>query len=247
MIRQFKRVPLNFDWPLHQVWKGYVNPYNYIECKTCDGSGLNPETKKLSDDWYDFKGTGRKWCYNINQEEINALIKEGRLMDFTHVPRNEKQRKIVEEKIKKGENSWLSFNNGYVPTTEEVNNWARKGMGHDAINRWVCVKTRAKRLGIYGKCKYCKGEGELCQSTRIKKLHESWKKIEPPKGKGYQLWEDVSEGSPISPVFKTIDELCEWAENNATTFADYKTTKEEWKKMFEKNFVSHQVGNMVFM
>lgn len=54
---------------------------------------------------------------------------------------------------------------------------------------------------------------------------------EVPSGEGYQLWETTSEGSPQSPVFKTLEELCEWCEDNATTFAHFKTTKEEWFKM----------------
>ena len=32
----------------------------------------------------------------------------------------------------------------------------------------------------------------------------------PPKGEGFQLWETTTEGSPVSPVFETLDELCEW-------------------------------------
>ena len=31
--------------------------------------------------------------------------------------------------------------------------------------------------------------------------------VEPPAGDGYQIWETVSEGSPISPVFATPEEL----------------------------------------
>jgi hypothetical protein len=63
-----------------------------------------------------------------------------------------------------------------------------------------------------------------------KKLKEL---CEPPKGNGYQLWETTSEGSPVSPVFETLDELCEWCEANATTFADFKATKEEWKQILK--------------
>lgn len=70
---------------------------------------------------------------------------------------------------------------------------------------------------------------------------------EPPKGEGFQLWETTSEGSPISPVFKTLDELCEWCEDNATVFADIKATKEEWKEMLEKDFVHYQRGNCIFL
>ena len=68
---------------------------------------------------------------------------------------------------------------------------------------------------------------------------------EPPKGEGYQLWETTSEGSPISPVFETLDKLCEWSEVNAPTFGNFRTTKEEWKQMLQNGFVYHQEENIV--
>ena len=72
-------------------------------------------------------------------------------------------------------------------------------------------------------------------------------KVEPPEGEGYQLWETTTEGSPVSPVFETLDDLCEWCEDNANTFADYKATKDEWKKMLSNDFVHHQRGNVIFI
>lgn len=39
----------------------------------------------------------------------------------------------------------------------------------------------------------------------------------PPTGDGYQLWETVSEGSPISPVFATPEELATWMTRNRCT------------------------------
>ena len=60
---------------------------------------------------------------------------------------------------------------------------------------------------------------------------------EPPEGDGYQLWENTSEGSPISPVFDSLDKLCEWAAENETVFASFTSTKEEWKEMLSKNQV----------
>jgi hypothetical protein len=260
MGRELKRVPLDFDWPNDQVWKGYINPYHSMPCKSCGGSGLNPETEKLNESWYSSDDTewvwlekGKKrfnnkaWQYHLTQDEVLALIKEGRLMDFTHNPRNDEQLKIVKEKVKNGGNSWLPKSNGYIPTAEEVNEWAKIGMGHDSINRWICVEARAKRLGFYGKCKYCKGDGELWHSDEIKKLSEDWEDFEPPKGEGFQLWETTSEGSPISPVFNALDELCEWAADNTTTFGRSKATKEEWSNMLNNDFVCHKEGNMVFI
>lgn len=71
--------------------------------------------------------------------------------------------------------------------------------------------------------------------------------VDPPEGEGYQLWETTSEGSPKSPVFETLEELCEWCAENATTFANYKATKDEWMKMFNGGLVCHQEGNVVFI
>jgi hypothetical protein len=47
-------------------------------------------------------------------------------------------------------------------------------------------------------------------------LEDKWqeyfseRKIHPPEGDGYQVWETVSEGSPIGPVFATASACVEW-------------------------------------
>lgn len=259
MGRELKRVPLNFNWPIRQTWKGYLCPYHSQPCSNCNSTGYNEETKKINDEWYNSDGSaewinlpnGRRynnnqWSNHITDVEVKALLKAGRLMDFTHVPRTKKQRMDVKKKIASGGNSWLPYNNGYIPTADEVNKWNRESIGHDGINMWICVEARAKHLGVYGFCDICNGEGEIWQNDKIKKFSDKWTRIEPRKGKGYQLWETTSEGSPNSPVFKTFDELCEWCEDNATTFGSHKTTKENWKKMLDDGYVYHKAGNAIF-
>jgi hypothetical protein len=50
-------------------------------------------------------------------------------------------------------------------------------------------------------------------------LNKVWKgylckdDYDPLSGDGYQVWETVSEGSPISPVFETSDKLVNWLVN----------------------------------
>lgn len=51
MGREIKRVPVDFDWPLEQIWAGYVSPYTPVKCRACDGTGDSVEYKKLSDEW----------------------------------------------------------------------------------------------------------------------------------------------------------------------------------------------------
>lgn len=227
MGREIKRVPLDFNWPLNSQWIGYLNPYRSFDCKECDGSGYNQATKQLSDDWYDFDNTGRKWCYNITQDEVNALVKEHRLIDFTH--------NFMQDK------GWVKKIPEYVPTAEEVNKWAKSApMGHDALNRGICIRTRAKRLGVYGLCEHCKGEGIIYFSEKLQQLEENWyndERYDPPQGKGYQLWETVSVGSPVSPVFETPEELASWLvknDNSVTRDCVY----EEWLNFIKKEMSS---------
>ena len=52
MGRVLKRVALDFDWPLKEIWKGYLNPIRVPQCVYCDGSGESPEAKRFSEEWY---------------------------------------------------------------------------------------------------------------------------------------------------------------------------------------------------
>lgn len=238
MGREIKRVALDFDYPINQmIWKGYHNPYRGLKCSICDGSGSSPEIQKLNDDWYGFENPGKRWCNNITQDEVQALVNEGRLWDFTRIPINDEQKEIVKKKVEEGGNTWLPFDNGYIPTAEEVNKWSREGLGHDSINRWICVKARAKRLGITElDCNTCKGEGELWPDEKYKKLCEEFEYIEPPQGNGYQLWSTTTEGTPMSPVFEKPEDLATWlSDNNASSFGKQTADYETWLNFIIKD------------
>jgi len=209
------------------------------------------------------------WMHHLIQADVDALVKEGRLMDFTRRPRNQEQvEKLKAQEAAGGSGYWLDEPNGYHPTADEINDWALFGMGHDSINSWVCMKARAEREGVELTCKTCGGQGyywpnveyddlprltegllkpaqilelkpvgKLVPSDVVAKLYEEWEDYEPPEGPGFQLWENCSEGSPVSPVFATIEELCEHCETYQTTFGSFKATKEEWRKMLDENYV----------
>lgn len=188
------------------------------------------------------------WNDNIDEHDIKALIDADRLWDFTRIPINDEQKEICKNKIENGGNSWLPFNNGYIPTPDEVNAWNSNGFGHDSINAWTCIKNRLEMYGIKDyTCKKCHGTGYQKLPRKLKKKYKNWTEYEPQTGNGFQLWENTSEGSPVSPVFKSLESLCEWAENNATTFGSSKTTKEQWMQMFNEDFVRCEEGNMCFI
>ncbi len=236
MGRELKRVAIDFKYPIGQIWKGYINPFRSMECKSCDGSGLNEKTKKLSDDWYSHLRTDMEdgWGKKITDIEVKALVEHGRLMDFTHTWTS-------------GE-GWKKKEPEYIPTADEVNEWNRNGFGHDSINHSICTKARAKHLGFYGHCEVCGGEGEIWQSDEIKKLHEDWKSFDPPTGDGFQLWNTTTEGHPMSPVFDTLEKLCEYLETeNVSIFGSSTLTKQKWMETLSEDFISHKSGNMIFL
>jgi len=232
MGREVKRVAPDFDWPLREVWKGFINPH-YEHCKRCpycDGSGYNPETKQISDDWYDFANTGRKWCYNITQHEVDALIEHNCLKDFTHMWTREDGWKKIEPPPK--------------ITAEQVNEWSQRSTSlFSGADQYVCVRARAEREGVWGLCETCKGDGNVWTKKGAKEAYELWEPEEPPAGEGWQIWETVSEGSPISPVFDTPEKLARWlADTGASAFGYETATYEQWMCMIDAGWVPTAVG-----
>lgn len=53
------------------------------------------------------------------------------------------------------------------------------------------------------------------------------------KDKGYQIWEDVSEGSPVSPVFLDPRDLAKWMTENDDSVT-MGTSYQAWLKMIKE-------------
>lgn len=123
-------------------WNEVVHFYFEIDraadrCPACTGSGYNEATERLSDDWYDMAGTGRRWCNALTQDEVALLHREARLFVFH-------------------DQAWGPEEP--CPSAEAVNKHEGH-VGHDAINRGMMVRARAERLGVYGLCAQCSGHG----------------------------------------------------------------------------------------
>jgi hypothetical protein len=249
MGREIKRVPLNFNWPMKKIWPGYLNPWAKFsfECDKCSGTGNSEYANMLEEKWngsiypranYTPKNPhpythpaimfrskqncersdrsisvemearrlaeifNSSWSHHLEQEDVDALWEAGRLKhDF-------------KEK----------------PTAEQVNTWSIANVfGHDSINSWVVIRARCEKAGKESRCHICHGEGSVWADPKYKKLSEEWEREHPPEGKGWQLWETTSEGSPMSPVFETPERLAEWLVNtNASAFGSQTSTYEEW-------------------
>lgn len=275
MGRDLKRVPLDFKWPLNKIWAGYLNPFREQAIKCCK-QGYSKEGQFLHDSFYSVyqeelwavwvghnilsirprerlkqMGWDDRICDNIDMarkfgfktltawgdkleaDDVVALVEDGRLYDFTHTWTRE--------------TGWKPKDPPYMPTPDEVNAWSGQSRGHDAINCGTLIEHRCKKVGVNHLCEKCEGTSLRWPSPEVKKQYDTWTQAEPPKGDGYQLWESTSEGSPITPVFKTLDELCEYAAANCTTFGSEQASAANWKKMLEKDFVHHQTGNTLFV
>ena len=173
-------------------------------------AAIQREAQRLADLW------NCAWSHHLNADDVTALLEGGRLMDLTHTWTPEAR--------------WQPKEPAYIPTPEEVNVWSISGgFGHDSINQWIVVGAECKRLGIAPECQECNGEGTIWDSPEAKQSAEDWTRTQPPTGDGYQIWETVSEGSPISPVFATPEEL---AQHMAGTRwgADKGSSVETWLK-----------------
>lgn len=148
------------------------------------------EARRLADLW------NGMWCHHLAQVDVDALVADGRLRDFTHTWSRD--------------NGWQPIEPAVELTAAQVNEWSLRGFGHDSINAGIAVRARCEREGFDDTCPTCQGHGSVEAYPGQRADAEAWESTEPPVGDGWQLWETVTEGSPISPVFATADGLAGW-------------------------------------
>jgi len=263
MSRELKRVSLDFSWPLNKVWIGYLNPYHGINCPHCDGSCYSPEAQVMHAKWYgkipfDPAENGST-PFTADTPEVRAFAERNVIRSPEYYGSNEAS--IRREAVRLAElfnGLWMHhlsqedvdalFDAGDLrefperPTAEQVNRWTINPMND--VSQWIVMEARCKRMGVSPTCSHCE-DGTLWPSPEVKKLHDTWEKIEPAEGIGYQIWETVTEGSPITPVFETPEELAEWAAANPYG-ADDGTTKEQWLKfILGPGWAPSAVGNPI--
>lgn len=268
MGRTLKRVPLDFDWPLNKVWSGYINDCGGPcpeDGKTCFG-GHTAAGKWLKSIARLISVVGQE--ATATPEQIEYWKTSGRiyphpyLQEWQQAPRTDVPRE-VHARIREHDDTptrmrllgeWYNKNPPQLlPLDAELHSFVealagRKvdSMGCASIS-WGIAQALQKAAGVgenWGVCPVCGGNAD---DPEKRAAAEAWQETDPPTGDGFQLWETTSEGSPVSPVFTTIDELCSWCADNATTFGSFKATADEWRKMLDADFVCHRQGNAVFL
>ena len=194
-----------FEWNLDEL-NEMVNFYFHIEreakpCEACGQTGLNPASRIIEDDFYGFERPEARWCDKITQDEVEALQEANRLRAW-----NEKT--CQWEKVE-----GLTAEEINLANTRGVNGFGN--YSHDAINRWILVETRAKRLGVWGYCEECNGNGYIFTEEKTR-LHITLWVIHPRKGcsRGVEIKEIREEQLPEVYAY-----LREAAMRNAERFA----------------------------
>lgn len=171
MGRELKRVPLDFAWPLETVWKGFVNPH-YEECTACHGQGSTTARQRLED---------LVRLLLLSGEDA----KRGRCHPYFHADCLNTQGIVPSQEL-------TALTTGLAGREPSF-------LGHDACDTWSATKKIIKAAGLssvlWGMCLVCHGDGIAPEK---KAAYEAWEPTDPPEGDGYQIWETVSEGSPIS-------------------------------------------------
>lgn len=153
-------------------------------------TAIQREARRLADMW------NSQWCHHLNYYDVAALLDADRLWDLT--------RTFTPGK------GWAKPDTPIIPTPEEVNTWSiATPFGHDAINAGVVVSARCEREGFPDTCATCNGSARV-GTPEQKATYEAWEPTDPPAGEGWQIWETVSEGSPVTPVFATPEALARY-------------------------------------
>lgn len=145
-----------------------------------------------------------EWCHDITQDEVDALLESRRLRDLA-------REWVVGDD---GQGRWVR--NDKKITAAEVNEWSRgRGLGHDGINRSICIETRLKRFGIPKTCPACQGYGDQFTEPAARLALVLWW-LHPRKGcsRGIEIGRIRQEELPEVYAF-----LKQAADRNAERFA----------------------------
>jgi hypothetical protein len=135
--------------------------------------------------------------HHLDQDDVDALIAADALKAFTHLWTSE---------------GWKPNPDAKTPTAYEVNAWGLNDMS--GPNCGVVIKARCDRAGEPERCATCNGETDSWPSEEERSAYENWTRTEPPVGDGWQMWETVSSGSPITPVYTSAEELARHLDHN---------------------------------
>lgn len=201
MSRKVVRVSLDFSWPYNKPWEGRCLPDSLhgtpcVDCKmgqTHAGWWLQhlcQRLEMLAADVFEQQRGKQMHPWLVNDPYPPT--------DSTHL--FERATRVL-----RPSEDWLALMKG-LTGVEPTGDPFGGGWKH---NLYGAI---AKAAGIpdFGSCDTCEGEGSIEQYPGQFAERDAWEPSWPEPGEGWQLWETTSEGSPVSPVFASAEELAEW-------------------------------------
>lgn len=273
MNRELRRVPLDFDWPIDKVWKGYVNPHDCPDCPdpNCAFGYTRSGYWLKNMIWMHFLHAvddmhhGKIHPWRVERCVYNDVYPTGgiepflerlsagdgtpvqnaanTIIDLAGLDRTwgtvdgepTSARKVLEDFLDTLLSRGTRWHEPILPSgdivelcTKLVGNGSSP-FGYSDLDAHRLIDKLSKKLGFKEKwrtCKTCKGKASIPS-----KEYKKWKPFEPPKGKGYQLWETISEGSPITPVFSTKEALLDYLVGHGKKFVGRQLSRGEWQKV----------------
>lgn len=205
MSRELKRVPLDFDAPIGATWAPLVRPEElaYAACPSCLGKGTT-----AAHDWlHSIAWLIPMLADDVREQErgrdIHPYLGDLHNRPYTYVgPRGARQ--AVQPRPSADARELVLGLTGREPD---------QFFGYGGSEAYAVMKAIIEAAGLnpetWGRCSACAGNGSTPTAEQIA-AHDAWKPAEIPVGEGWQLWQTVSEGGPVSPVFATDTELANW-------------------------------------
>lgn len=222
MSREVRRVPLDFDAPLNKVWQGYITPDRLkpLPCTDCENGWtaacewlriLCSRIQGLASDIGDQRAG--KPAHPYLAQDMNPFTTRGKFdgRGWTELPA-----------LIRPSDDILPLVAGLTGRDEEHLMHPVAG-DHSLGILLKIVAAAGLDPDTWGICTTCGGEATLEAYPGQRAEAEAWEWTQPPEGEGWQLWETVSEGSPISPPYATAEELARWMSSPAYSWGAIKT------------------------
>lgn len=239
MSREIRRVPVDFDWPLDKTWEGYLSP-DSLDGEPCpDCYQINSRGEKVSGNG---STAAAKWVeaalYLIGMmaDDIRAQSFVGTEHQFTQFGDD---RSRLHPYLATLQN--INVYEGRRPSADIVDLVAgitgrpTVGIGDASSFAFKALDALKAAAGVdekWGWCSTCEGHGTVEKYPGQRAEAEAWEPTEPPTGEGWQVWESVSEGSPISPVFADREDLIGWLMSPAYTWGTSRPLTREQAEAF---------------
>lgn len=200
MSREVRRVPLDFDAPLNETWSGYLMPDSLAPapCAACNSTG------QTHFGWWlqNFSYVMGMLASDVADQECGRPMHPW-LRDFSRHHGHFEGTRFV---INRPSPDAMEFFVKLADTTPEQ---IRSPFSCSDLN-YAVYRKLLEVTGMSVECTACSGEGGHETYPGQDADREAWTRTEPPTGEGWQLWQTVSEGGPVSVPFTSAEALASW-------------------------------------